>query len=111
MNHRFHMAARMTPLFGWTLVLAAPVGILGSLLLHVPVAAQGVSAMEELSVVCAVDEQQARPLTLGRKVLGSSACYACHFQGTTAYRTIDPEVTRIVGAEFLRRSVPDNWVL
>lgn len=74
-------------------------------------AGQGVSAMEPSLVLCPVDEENIQPLALGRAVLGSSACYGCHLQGTAAYAAVDPEVTRIVGAEFLRRSVPDNWVL
>ena len=75
------------------------------------VQAQGVSAMEQLAVVCPVDDENVQPLSLGRQVLGSQACFGCHTQGTGSFGTMDPEVTKIVGADFLRRAVHDNWVL
>ena len=70
-----------------------------------------VSEMEELAVACPLDEENVQPLALGREVLGSRACFGCHLQGAASFAALDPEVTKIVGAEFLRRAVHDNWVL
>jgi hypothetical protein len=75
-----------------------------------PATAQ-VSQMEQLAVACPLDAEHIQPLALGREVLGSRACFGCHLQGTGAFATLDPEVTKIVGAEFLQRAVHDNWVL
>ncbi len=69
-----------------------------------------VSQMEQTAVVCPVDAEHSQPLALGREVLGSRACCACHLQGTASF-AIDPDISKFVGAEFFSPAGHDNWVL
>ena len=75
--------------------LRAPIiaaAILISPLLAPPAVAQ-VSQMEQTAVVCPVDADYVQPLALGREVLGSRACFACHLQGTASFAIEGDQLT------------------